>query len=145
MKAASIKSTGDGKCGNLESLIQAASINKSGVKIGNLENLIKAASKDQLDVVSGNLESLIKAASIKSGNGGGKSGDNKKDKNNSGSGETTSAKSESLSCEKCRSKFPSKNKLFTHLKNTGHAIYVDKESFVTEPKLSRKEKKKKKT
>lgn len=123
IKAASIKS-GSGNSGTLESLIQAASIKSTrDGKSGNLESLIKAASKDQLNAISGNLESLIKAASINSGDG--KSGDNKKDKGNSRSGET-SAKSESLSCEKCGNKFPSKNKLFTHLKSTGHAIYVPK-------------------
>ena len=37
-----------------------------------------------------------------------------------------SDKKDSLSCAVCSEQFPSKNKLFEHLKTTKHAIFVDK-------------------
>ena len=50
-----------------------------------------------------------------------------------------------LKCGKCGSVFPSKNKLFNHLKSTGHALYLGKEKAKVKPadqKLTKKQKRK---
>ena len=50
---------------------------------------------------------------------------------------------EMLPCAKCKAKFPSKNKLFNHLKSTGHAVYLgDQEPEVTLSKKSKMKAKK---
>jgi len=50
------------------------------------------------------------------------------------------SKSENL-CVQCKAAFPSKNKLFNHLKSSGHAVYIPTE---TKPIVSNKSKKKNK-
>lgn len=50
-----------------------------------------------------------------------------------------------LKCGKCGSVFPSKNKLFNHLKSTGHALYLGQEKAKvksTDQKLTKKQKRK---
>ena len=50
-----------------------------------------------------------------------------------------------LKCGKCGSVFPSKNKLFNHLKSTGHALYLGHEKAKVKPadqKLTKKQKRK---
>jgi DnaJ homolog subfamily A member 5 len=49
--------------------------------------------------------------------------------------------SEDLSCATCHEKFPSKNKLFNHLKKTNHSIYLGETKTKTGEKLSSKKKK----
>ena len=50
---------------------------------------------------------------------------------------------EKLLCAKCKAKFPSKNKLFDHLKSTGHAVYLgNKEPDEVVAPTSKKSKKK---
>jgi DnaJ family protein A protein 5 len=52
---------------------------------------------------------------------------------------------EMLHCAKCKAKFPSKNKLFDHLKSTGHAVYLgDKPDEVPAPTSKKSKKKSKK-
>merc|ERR1712107_551390 len=49
-----------------------------------------------------------------------------------------------LKCEKCNSEFPSKNKLFNHLKSMGHAVYLGQikdKGKPAEKKLTKKQKK----
>jgi DnaJ family protein A protein 5 len=51
---------------------------------------------------------------------------------------------ELLHCAKCKAKFPSKNKLFSHLKSTGHAVYLgEKEAEVSQTTKKGKRKPKK--
>jgi len=52
------------------------------------------------------------------------------------------ATSKDLSCAHCKAIFPSKNKLFSHLKSTGHAVYLPKEDVnISSSKSKRKNKK----
>jgi DnaJ family protein A protein 5 len=51
---------------------------------------------------------------------------------------------EMLHCAKCKAKFPSKNKLFDHLKSTGHAVYLGDKSDEVPAQTSKKSKKKSK-
>lgn len=48
----------------------------------------------------------------------------------------------SLTCVVCQERFPSKNKLFDHLKATNHAVYVDKSKSADDPKGKKRGKKK---
>ncbi len=51
---------------------------------------------------------------------------------------------EMLHCAKCKAKFPSKNKLFDHLKSTGHAVYLGDKPDEVPAQTSKKSKKKSK-
>jgi DnaJ family protein A protein 5 len=51
---------------------------------------------------------------------------------------------EMLHCAKCKAKFPSKNKLFDHLKSTGHAVYLGDKPDEIPAQTSKKSKKKSK-
>nr|CAG4644058.1 EOG090X085R [Lepidurus arcticus] len=60
---------------------------------------------------------------------GKKAKENRKEKftqNKDQSSETGTAQDQALSCAVCRNKFSTKNKLFSHLKDTGHAVYLPK-------------------
>merc|ERR1712110_172237 len=73
-----------------------------------------------------------------------KKGKNKKGKSKSGVNENTEevAKGD-LTCAQCRNPFPSKNKLYDHLKSTGHAVYLPSSaSNLTENKRAKAKKKK---
>ena len=59
---------------------------------------------------------------------------------NVGDGEEESL-SRDLTCAQCKGDFPSKNKLFDHLKKTGHAVYIPPSNGVQETNKKKKKKK----
>ena len=46
-----------------------------------------------------------------------------------------------LTCAQCKGSFPSKNKLFDHLKKTGHALYLPPANGVVQESSKKKKKK----
>jgi len=51
---------------------------------------------------------------------------------------------ENFSCAKCRAKFPSKTKLFNHLKTSGHAVHIPEEGAAEEIEGQKKKKRNRK-
>jgi len=115
--------------------------NSSKVIVDESDHVVAQESECPENIVEGNPDeeiTIIKASATENEDNSNKSRSKTSKKENSL--EKRDNESESLLCVQCRRSFPSKNKLFNHLKSTGHAVHIPSDSQPAPSKSKKKSK-----